>query len=221
LIPLSALAAILIMVAWNMSEIGHFIHLLKAPIGDVAVLLISFFLTVFVDITVAIFFGMILSSFLFMKRMSQLSKTVPLTEIFQESKDESQERKDIESLSRKKIPLGVEIYEIQGPFFFGAADILKDLLANFERPPKIFILRMRHVGFMDASGMLALKEFHQKCLKEKTLLFLSEIQAPAEKDLIKFGLAKAIGKEQFFSKFDDALDESHRQIDEENKKLES
>jgi SulP family sulfate permease len=209
-IPLAALSAVLIVIAWNMSEYNHFINLLKAPIGDVAVLLTAFLLTVFVDITIAITFGMILASFLFMKRMSQISKIVSLKPLFQEPQEEFPEKKDPASIADKKIPSDIEIYEIQGPLFFGAADILKNVLSNLEKPPKIFILRMRYISFIDASGMQALQEFHQNCQKQKTLLLLSEIHSHAEKDLKKFGLLKLIGKERIYPTLDSALKEGKR-----------
>lgn len=205
LIPLGGLAAVLMMVAWNMSEIDHFVHLFKAPIGDVAILLTAFLLTVFVDITVAISFGMILASFLFMKRMSQFSKTISLTLLFHESQDEFPEKDDPDAISKKELPPGVEVYEIQGPFFFGAADMLQDLLANFEKAPKVFILRMRHVPMIDASGMNALREFYQKCRRQNTSLLLSGIHGQTEKDLKKFGLAPLIGEDQIFPHIDAAL----------------
>lgn len=204
-IPLAALAAVLMMVSWNMSEIGHFVRLLKAPAGDVAILLTAFLLTVFVDITVAISLGMILASFLFMKRMSQYSKTVQLTTLFQEPKSEFPERSDPDAISNKKVPAGVEVYEIQGPFFFGAADMLKDLLVNLEKSPKVFILRMRHVPLIDASGMHALKEFYHKCRHAKTILLLSGIHGQTAKDLHKFGLYRLIGETYIFPHIDAAL----------------
>jgi SulP family sulfate permease len=204
-IPLAALAAVLIMVAWNMSEIGHFIRLLKAPIGDMTILATAFLLTVFVDITVAITLGMILASFLFMKRMSDYSKTVSLTSLFKEPLSDFPERYDPDAIVRKKIPPGVEVYELQGPFFFGAADMLKDILVNLEKPPKVFILRMRHVPMIDASGMHALKEFYQKCKNTKTTLLLSGIQGQTKIDLEEFGLSHLIGKPHIFAHIDDAL----------------
>jgi SulP family sulfate permease len=201
-IPLSALAAVLIMIAWNMSEVSHFLHLLKAPLGDVVILLTTFFLTLFVDITAAITLGMILSSFLFMKRMSQFSK-VQLSSAFHESKVEFPEKKDPDL--RKYLAKGVEIYEIQGPFFFGTADMLKDLLVNMEPAPKVFILRLRLASFIDASGMCALKEFHERCKKEGTSLFLAEVEGHVKADLKKFGLMQLIGKKQIFPSLDLAL----------------
>lgn len=204
-IPLAALAAVLMMVAWNMSELPHFIRLLRAPTGDVAILLTAFLLTVFVDITVAITLGMILASFLFMKRMSQFSKTVPLTALFQEPKGEFSERNDPDAIAHKKVPPGVEVYEIQGPFFFGTADILKDLLINLEKPPKVFILRMRHVPLVDASGLHALKEFYHSCHRSKTTLLLSGVHGQTETDLRKFGLTHLMGEGCIFPHIDAAL----------------
>ncbi len=193
-IPLAALAAVLIMVAWNMSEISHFIRLFRAPIGDVAILLIAFALTVLVDITVAISLGMILASFLFMKRMSDCSQTTSLTALFKEPISDFPEQYDLDAIDRKKVPAGVEVFELQGPFFFGAADTLKDLLVNLEKSPKIFILRMRNVPFIDASGMHALKEFYQKCENSHSRLLLSGIKGQTAKDLDRFGLTNLIGK---------------------------
>lgn len=204
-IPLTALAAVLIMVSWNMSEIGHFLRLFTAPIGDVAILLTAFLLTVFVDITVAISLGMILASFLFMKRMSDSSKTTSLTDLFKEPLSEFPERYDPDAIVRKKVPPGVEVYEVEGPFFFGAADMLKDILNNLEKPPKVFILRMRRVPLIDASGMHALKEFYSKCKKSGTTLVLSGVKGQTEKELEKFGLIHLIGKTNLFQNIDGAL----------------
>lgn len=209
-IPLAALAAVLIMVSWNMSEISHFIRLLKAPIGDTAILLTAFFLTVFVDITVAVLFGTILACFLFMKRMSDCSKTISLTKLFKETPSEFFEKYDPDALTHKVVPAGVEVYELQGPFFFAVADVLKDLLNNLEKAPKVFILRMRFVPFIDASGMHALKEFYHKCKRSHTTLLLSGVKGQTEVDLERFGLTALIGKEYIFSHIDAALAKSEQ-----------
>ncbi len=198
-IPLAALSAVLIMVSWNMSEIDHFLGILKAPYGDRVVMLTAFFLTIFVDITVAIFIGMILASFLFMKQMSELSKAVSLSSFFRETSPDFPE-KNPNNISRKLLPEGVEIYEIQGPFFFGAAHILKDL-----PPCKIFILQLQAVPVIDASGMAALQEFHKGCKKSGTHLLLSGIHGQTRIDLKKFGLIKTIEEENIFSSLDSAL----------------
>lgn len=196
-IPLAALSAVLIMVAWNMSEIHHFTRLLKGPLGDRLVLIVSFLLTVFVDITVAISVGMILACFVFMKQMSQMAKVVPLSTLFQEpSKD----------LPEKIIlPSNVQIYEIQGPFFFGAANILKDLLEESGPPPKTFILRLKEVPMIDASGMHAIQEFYDRCKSRKITLYLTEVKEHTRHDLKKFGLLDQIGEKHIFRTLDDAL----------------
>ncbi len=199
-IPLPALSAVLMMVAWNMSEITHFRHLLKAPLGDVAVLLTVFLLTVFVDLTVAVEIGMILAAFLFMKRMSDLSPKVSTA-----IQVEEEEEKDRDAISKKHIPPHTEVYEITGPFFFGVADSLKDILHNLEKPPKVFILRMRHVPIIDASGMHALKEFYYKCQKDNTILLLSGVKDRPLESLKKFGLADLIGRKNIFPHIDAAL----------------
>ena len=204
-IPLPALAAVLVMVAWNMSEVEHFRHLLKAPPGDVAVLLITFFLTVFVDLTVGVGVGMVLAAFLFVKRMSDISKTVSMATLFQEETAEFPESRDPDAINKKEVPRGVEVYEINGPFFFGVADSLKEVLHNLEYPPKIFILRMRRVPVIDASAMHALMEFALKCKKEGTTLFLSGVQKEPAKSLHQFGLIDLIGKANIFPHIDAAL----------------
>jgi SulP family sulfate permease len=201
-IPLATLSAILIMVSWNMSEADHFIHLLKAPIGDRIILLTAFILTVFVDITAAIFVGMIIASFLFMKQMSQMSKAVSIAPLFQETEMDFPETNP-QNLSRKTIPKGVEVYEIQGPFFFGTAHLLKGLPS-----PKIFILQMLAVPVIDASGMFALKEFYEGCKKSGTMLLLSGIHGQARTDLKRFGLIDLIKEENIFSDLNAALEKA-------------
>lgn len=208
-IPLSALSAVLIMVAWNMSEIGHFIHLFKSPLGDVLVLLTSFFLTVFIDITVAVEIGMILAAFLFIKRMGDLSDSVLMSKLLHEESEEFTEKGDPDAISKKKVPTGVEVYEINGPFFFGVADRLKDLLHTIQSPPKVFILRMRKVPVIDASGLQALKEFHLKCRKESTVLVLSGVRGELAISFKKFGLEEIVGKENIFPHIDAALARAH------------
>lgn len=203
-IPLAALAAVLMMVAWNMSELDHFVHLFKAPLGDVAVLLTTFILTVLVDLTVAVEVGMILAVFLFMKRMGDLSEVVSLTAL-EKKYAEGSEKYEMETLEKKNLPPGVEIYEITGPFFFGVADSLKNILSNLESPPKVFILRMRKVPVIDASGMYALKEFYQKCSRDGTKLLLAGVSDRLFKKLKKFGVISVIGEDRIFSDINSAI----------------
>ena len=204
-IPLAALASVLVMVSWNMSELGHFTRLLKAPWGDRMILLTAFFLTVFIDITVAISAGMILASFMFMKRMSQMSKAVSLSQIFQESTVDFPEKMDPNDISKNIVPKEVEVYEIQGPFFFGAANMLRDLLNTISFTPKVFILRMRFVPMIDASGMYGIEEFYNQCQKRGIVLFLSGVHGQTRLDLKNFGLISSIGEQKFFPNIDAAL----------------
>lgn len=195
-IPLATLAAVLIVVSWNMSEAGHFLRLLKAPFEDRVVLLTAFFLTLFVDIIFAITFGMIVACFLFMKRMSEISGTVS---IFREEQEVVSKR--------SAIPEGVEVYEVQGPFFFGAAHTLKDIILP---KAKIFILQLRHVPMIDVSGIYALKEFNEQCKKQNIALFLSGAREHLLRDLKKMGLLEAIGEEQIFPHIDAALERANQ-----------
>lgn len=204
-IPLAALASVLVIVSWNMSEIGHFTRLLKAPLGDRMILLTAFFLTVFIDITVAISAGMILASFMFMKHMSQMSKAVPFSQIFQENTVDFPEKMDPNDISKKIVPKEVEVYEIQGPFFFGAANMLRDLLNTISFMPKVFILRMRFVPMIDASGMYGIEEFYNQCKKRGIVLFLSGVHGQTKLDLKNFGLIGSIGEQKFFPNIDAAL----------------
>lgn len=205
-LPLCALAAVLFMIAWNMSEIHHFLHLFTAPKKDVLVLLTVFFLTLFVDITSAVQIGMILAAFLFMKQMSDLSDVVSVVQYFESGNGNGAEVVDPDAISKQDIPAGVEVYEINGPFFFGVADRLKNLLNELERPPPIFILRMRRVPTIDASGMHALEEFYNECRRQKTILLLAGVKKNPLKDLHRYHLDTLIGEDHIFSHITQALE---------------
>lgn len=205
LIPLAALSAVLVIVALDMSEFHRFLHLFKAPKGDVAILLITFLLTIFTDLIVAVEVGMILSAFLFMKRVGDFSSIMSFS-AWEEKEKEEAERQDLKVFSeRRKVPPGIEVYDISGPFFVGIADSLKSVLSYVEFAPKVFILRMHKVPLIDASGMQSLKEFYEKCHKEKTRLLLSGVHSSLMHCLKKFEVVNFIGKENIFSHFDAAL----------------
>ncbi len=202
LIPLAALSAILMMVSWGMSEIHHFVHLFSAPKKDIFVLLAVFITTVLINITVALQVGMILAAFLFMKQMSDLSDVVSPTPFFKENGEEVD---DPEAIDKQDVPEGVEVFEINGPFFFGVADRLKNLLNQIEKPPKIFILRMRKVPAIDASGMHALEEFHLECKKQNTQLLLSGVKKIPLKNLKKYHFDRVVGHQHIFTHIHSAL----------------
>jgi SulP family sulfate permease len=200
LIPLPSLAAILMVVAWNMSEIDHVKRLLKAPTSDVAVLATTFLLTVLIDLTVAVQVGVVLAAILFIKRIMNASEIANITDSMGALNDE-----DSDKIGEKIIEDGVEVYEINGPFFFGVADRLKFILDAIGVTPKVFVLRMRNVPFMDATGMYALKVFEQKCRDKGTALVLSGVSPSLMNDLERFGFFKRVGKESIFDHIDVAL----------------
>lgn len=210
-IPLCSLAAVLFMVAWNMSEIHHFLHLFTAPKKDIFVLISVFSLTVLVDITAAVEVGMILAAFLFMKQMSDISDVVSIAHYFDES-DKALEMRDPDAIDKKEVPEGVEVYEINGPFFFGVADRLKNLLNQLEKPPHVFILRMRKVPTIDASGMHALEEFFLECKRQGTTLLLAGVRKHPLKDLKRYHLDQLIGEDHIFSHINSALEFSRELI---------
>lgn len=169
-VPLAALASILLIVAWNISEVEAFRHTLSAPKGDRLVLLLTFFLTVFFDLTVAIEAGVVVAAFVFMFRMAE---AVEVQSGLTMSDDEDS---GADPDQRARLPAGVEAFQISGPLFFGAANRLDDLLDQFRIPPKVFILRMRLVPVIDASGMHALKALLERCQRRGIVLVLSGLQ---------------------------------------------
>jgi len=204
LIPLASLAAILIVVAWNMSEVENIKHILKAPTSDVAVLATTFLLTVLIDLTVAVQVGVVLAAILFIKRIMKVSEIINITESAYALPGD-----DPDGIDEKVVATGVEVYEVNGPFFFGVADKLKYILDSIGVLPKVFVLRMRHVPFVDATGMYALKEFYEKC-QSGTILVLSGVGPKLMKDLERFGFVKLVGKENVFSHIDTALWRANR-----------
>lgn len=189
-IPLAALAAVLIVVAWNMAEVGRFIHVFKAPRGDVAVMLTAFLLTVFVDLSYAVQMAMILALFLFMRRMSDKAK--PLQPI----------SADVD----RSIPEGIEIYQLRGPLFFGVADKIRDLAHPMRPSPRVFLLDMQDVHILDASGMYALHEVAVKCQKQNTHLLLSGVHGEVYAALKQFGLLTLVQPDSVFPSTKPALD---------------
>jgi SulP family sulfate permease len=154
-IPLAVLAAILVVVAYHMSEWRTFRDELHAPKSDVAVLVTTFLLTVIVDLTVAIEVGMVLAAFLFMRRMAEVTNVNAVTRELREQTRGDEE--DLPILPRQ-IPAGVEIFEVNGAFFFGAAETFKDTLAQVAKRPKVLIIRMRNVFMLDSTGLRALRD---------------------------------------------------------------
>jgi SulP family sulfate permease len=195
LIPLATLAAILMIVAYNMSEWRVFLSELRSPKSDVAVLLVTFFLTVLVDLTVAIEVGMVLSAFLFMKRMSDVTNVRLVSGAADDAAD-AEESADPAALKREDLPRGVQVYEIDGPFFFGAAETFKSTVARVADKPKVLIIRLRHVPAIDATGLRVLTELVHAGRREGTLVLLSEVHAQPLVALTRSALLDELGEEQ-------------------------
>ncbi len=200
-IPIANLAGILVIVAYNMSEWRNFKSILKGPRGDVAVLLITFFLTVLIDLTVAIEVGIVLAAFLFMRDMIRFSDVSILTREI----DDDQFGYDLVD-GKYQIPNLVEVFEITGPLFFGAAYKFKDAMQFIEKPTKVLIIRMRHVPIIDATGIQTLKEVYAHSKKHHKKIILSEINSSqVMKELKDARLIFAIGKGNVADTFEDAL----------------
>lgn len=208
LIPMATLAAILIIVSYNMSEWQAFKSLLKSPKSDVVVLLTTFFLTVIFDLTIAIEIGMILAVLLFMKRMAEVSNVSVITREL-EDKDE---QPDPNAIDKKQIPEDVEVFEINGPFFFGAAKKFKDQVLIIEKPPKVRIIRMRNVPAIDATGLQTLKDFYSDAKKQKTHLILSGVHTQPLYAMMQAGIFDMYGEENILGNIDDALDKAREVI---------
>jgi SulP family sulfate permease len=189
LIPMATLGGILVAVAYNMSEWENFVSVLKGPQSDALVLITTFLLTVFIDLTIAIEIGMVLAVFLFMRKMIRYSEVSALTKGLDDSE------RDNETMVKHSAPEHVEIFEITGPLFFGAAYKFKDAIKLIERPPKVLIIRMRNVPIIDATGIKTLAEIHRESKHRGTRLILSEVRSQQVMSELKSArLLFAIGK---------------------------
>jgi SulP family sulfate permease len=204
-IPLATLAAILVVVAYHMSEWRTFRSELSAPKSDVAVLLTTFLLTVLIDLTVAIEVGMVLAAFLFMRRMAEVTNVSIVTRELADGM-EGDEEDDPNSVRRRIVPRGVEVFEISGPFFFGAAEQFKDTLGQVARKPQVLIIRMRDVPAIDSTGLHALHELARSCKHDRTLLLLADVHAQPMFALARSDILEEIGEGNLFGNLDDALD---------------
>jgi SulP family sulfate permease len=200
-VPLAALAAVLVIVAWNMAEIESFRHLMSGPIGDRAVLLLTFALTVMFDLTVAIEVGLVLAAFLFMHRMSEvvaMESGVPLLD----EDDGSEPTPD----QRAQLPPGVEAFQISGPLFFAVANRLDDVLNQYRQPPRVFILRLRLVPLIDASGVTALTQMIERCRRMGTQVILSGLQEQPQRVLAQMHVVPVGEQLRFAPDFRTALE---------------
>lgn len=203
LIPMATLAAVLIVVAYNMSEWRSFIEIFKSPKSDVVVLLTTFSLTVVFDLTIAIQVGMVMAVFLFMRSMAMVTNVGIIT---RELRDDDDESFDANAITNKKVPDEVEVFEINGPFFFGAVSKFRDAVRFIESPPKVLIIRMRNVPAIDGTGIHALEEVYHESVKKGTQLVLSGVHTQPLLALDQSGFLKVIGEQNVLGNIDDSLD---------------
>ena len=196
-IPLACLAAILVQVAYNMSEWKTFKYLLRGDKSDIAVLLITFFLTVIVDLTVAIEFGVVLAIVLFVRRVMQTTH-VSVLQGDSLAATEDPEKAAMEDTDRLSIPKGVEVYEIDGPFFFGLASRFEELERTKGGNVKVRIIRMRRVPFIDSTGVNNLRSLCERTRKRGVTVILSGVTDKVLDTLVKFGVDEEIGKENIY-----------------------
>ena len=197
-IPMPAIAAILFMVAYNMSEWREFVSIVKhSPKSDILVLVVTFVLTIVFDLVVAICVGLVLSTLLFMKRMSDETNAYGWKEI--------DEASDEDNIGLKTIPEGVSVFEITGPIFFGVATKFSDAVLRADKTKKVLVLRMRSVPAIDATGIHAFETILESLDKKGIKLVVSHLNEQPLKILKKSGIYKRIGAENFCPHIDIAL----------------
>ena len=203
-IPMSCLAAILIIVGYNMSGWRTFVRIIKtAPKSDIAVLIITFLLTLFFDLVIAIEFGMVLAAFLFLKRMSDIAEVRQWTYI-----GSSEDEKLSEDVDLKYVPKNTIVYEVFGALFFGAANVFTSF--KHEEGKNVLILRMRNVPVMDISGVEALEEILETCKKRNLTLILSHVNEQPYHAMEKAGFVEKIGAENICENIDASLERAEK-----------
>ncbi|MGE4158109.1 MAG: SulP family inorganic anion transporter [Planctomycetota bacterium] len=199
-IPMPTMSAVIMMVAYNMFDWKTLASVFRAPSGDVLILLNTFFLTIFASLTTAIEVGIVLASLYFMKKMSDVSGISCITRNLEE------ESADPYSLKHRKLPDGVEVFEIEGAFFFGVADKFRDTLGVSAHHPKVLILRLRHVPYIDATGTRMLEEFVRNSQAAGTHLIFSGVHGALSHALKRSGIESRIGVGNILPDIDAAIE---------------
>lgn len=198
MIPLACLAGILLVVAYHMSEWRSFRDLLRGSRGSIGVLLTTFFLTIFIDITIAVEIGMVLSLFIFMQRVARMTKIEVLDR-------EVTDDEETAAMNRLPVPAGVEVFEISGPFFFGVVHEFDEAARIVSKKPRVRILRLRNVPFMDSTALNSLRSFHRKCMHNHIHLVVTGIHVQPLNDMMRSDLYDLIGEANVFNNMKDAL----------------
>ncbi len=201
-IPMACLAGVLVVVSYNMSGWRTFRELLANPKSDVAVLLITFLLTVLFDLTIAIEVGLVIACLLFMRRMAETTRVSVITEEI-----DPNEESDVEMHEEHlPIPSGVEVYEINGPYFFGIANKFEDVMATMADRPKVRIIRMRRVPFIDSTGLHNLKNLCTMNHREGTHIVLSGVEPAVREVLEHAGFDSLLGRDHICASINEALE---------------
>lgn len=210
-IPFATLGAILVVVSYHMSEWRTFRAEFTAPRSDLIVLLATFVLTVVIDLTVAIQVGMVLAAFLFMRRMAEVTNVQAVSREFREDGPDPY-LTDLNAAQRRSIPRGVQVYEINGPFFFGAAETFKERVSPVEGRPRVLIIRMRNVPAVDSTGLHALGELVRRSRREGVRVMLSDVHAQPLVAIGRSLLLEELGEENVFGNLDDALNAAREEL---------
>ena len=209
-IPMACLAGVLVVVSYGMCGWRSFPELMKNPKSDVTVLLITFFLTIIFDLTIAIEVGLIIACLLFMKRMSETTDVKAITEEIDLNQDAEFSTGNLDHLI---IPQGVEVYEINGPYFFGAGNKFEEIMASFGDRPKVRIIRMRKVPFVDSTGIHNLTNLCEMSKKEGIQIVLSGVREKVNGQLEHAGFYHLIGEENICSHINLALKRANEIIE--------
>ena len=201
-IPMACLAGVLVVVAYGMSGWRSFLAMMRNPKSDVTVLLLTFILTIIFDLTIAIEFGLICACLLFMRRMAETTDVHAVLDEIDLNDDADMERGNLEHLT---IPEGVEVYEINGPYFFGAGNRFEDIMARYGRHPKVRIIRMRKVPFIDSTGLHNLENMCLMSQKEGVTVVLSGVNPKVEAVLKRNNFNQLLGEANICNHIDLAL----------------
>ena len=201
-IPMACLAGVLVVVSYGMSGWRSFLAMLRNPKSDVTVLLLTFFLTIVFDLTVAIEFGLICACLLFMRRMAETTDVHAVLDEIDLNEDADMERGNLEHLT---IPEGVEVYEINGPYFFGAGNRFEDIMARYGSRPKVRIIRMRKVPFIDSTGLHNLENMCLMSQKEGITIVLSGVNEKVDAVLRRNNFEQIVGADNICNHIDLAL----------------
>lgn len=212
LIPMTTLAAILIVISYNMSEWRAFKDLFKSTKSDIAVLLITFSLTIIFDLVLAIEIGMILAMFLFIKKSSEATNIKKVDYLYNDSAEDDTDGSEGEILYGLKNKIyenkNIMVYEINGPLFFGAANTFMDLMNEIDIEAKVLVIRMKNVLVFDATALNVLKRIKAQCKKHSIKLIFTEVQESPMKLMVKSGFVESVGQWCFFDNLEDGYEKA-------------